>query len=87
MRIDIDRLAETLTLGDMEFLERESGLTMDDLAAGRLQVAGILALITIEQRRTNPDFTMDDARAIPVSELEIVTADPQTPKRRAKAAS
>ena len=86
MRINIEEVAETLNLGDVEFFERESGLTMEELAAGRYNTAAVIALIVIQQRRSDPSFTMDDARAIPVSELEIVQ-DPQAPKRRAKAAS
>jgi hypothetical protein len=88
MKIDINAVTESLSLGDVEFFERESGLTMEELAAGRYNMSAIIALIVIEQRRSNPQFTMDDARAIPVNELEIVQeADPPKPERRAKAAS
>jgi hypothetical protein len=87
MRIDVEQVAASLNLGDVEFFERESGLTMEELAAGKYNTAAVIALICIQQRRTDQSFTMDDARAIPVSELEIVQADPPAPKRRAKAAS
>jgi hypothetical protein len=34
------------------------------------------ALIFLSERRANPDFTLDDARKVKVSDLEIVSAEP-----------
>jgi hypothetical protein len=87
MKISIDM--NTLTLGELEFFEEQSGLGIGDLAAGKSSTKALLALICIQERRTNPAFTMDDARKVPVSDIEIDVADPtpEKPKARAKASS
>jgi hypothetical protein len=88
VNIDVGALTGSLKLGEVEFLERETTLTMDELAAGKYNTTAIIALIVIQERRSDPSFSMDDARAIPVEELEIVApADPPKPKRRAAAVS
>lgn len=88
MRIDVAAITTSLSLGEVEFFERETGLTMEQLAAGQYNTTAVIALIVVQERRRNPSFSMEDARAIPVEELEIVQeADPPAPRRRARAAS
>lgn len=82
MKISID--LNTMTLGELEFFEEESGLTIDDLAAGKSSSKAVIALITIQERRENPRFSMDDARKLPISDIEVSVADPTPPKPRAK---
>lgn len=86
MRVDID--VNSLTLGEIEFFEEQSGLSFEELTAGQVNTKALLALITVQERRTNPGYTMDDARGIAVGELDASgLVNPQKPKRRAKAVS
>lgn len=71
--------AEEMELGEVEFFEAESGLTFDELTQGRTNTRALLALITIQERRKNKDYTMDDARKIRVSEIEVDDANPTEP--------
>ena len=73
MKLTID--AGEMTLGEVEFFERESGLTFDDLTAGKTNTRALMALITIQEQRTNPAYGMDDARSIRISEIEIEDED------------
>ena len=82
MNITID--LNTLTLGELEFFEEESGLTIDDLAAGKSSTKAVIALITIQERRGNPKFTTEDARKLPISDIQVGVVDPTPPKPRAK---
>ena len=79
MELNID--VNDLTLGEVEFFEAESGLSFDDLAAGRTNTRAIIALVTITQRRTDPDFSPDDARAVKLGDIKVDTgsADPTKP--------
>lgn len=80
MDLNID--VNDLTLGEVEFFETESGLSFDDLAAGRTNTRAIIALVTITERRTNPDFTMDDARKLKLGDIKVSgppDADPTEP--------
>jgi hypothetical protein len=85
LKITID--LDTLTLGELDFFEEQSGLSVEDLAAGKSSAKSAMALICIQERRTNPAYTMDDARKIPVSELEVEVADPTPPKAKPRKAS
>jgi hypothetical protein len=86
MRVDID--VSKLTLGELEFFEAESGLTFDELQAGRSNTKAVMALIVLQERRTNPAYSMDDARNIPLDELDVdIKANPPKPRRQAKAVS
>ena len=86
MRVDID--VNTLNLGEVAFFEEESGLTFDELAAGKSNTKAIMALIVIQERRKDPAYSMEDAAGIVVGELDVsALAGPPVPQRRAKAAS
>jgi len=41
------------------------------------RVKDMIALVFLAKRRENPDFTIEDARGIKVSELQIGDVDPQ----------
>jgi len=85
MKLTVDM--DTATLGEIEQFEIDAGKTWEEFADGKAGVKGTMALICLQERRTNPKFTMDDARAIKVNDIESDAADPTPPKRRAKAAS
>lgn len=84
MKLTVDM--DTATLGEIEQFEVDSGKTWEEFAAGKAGVRGTMALICLQERRTNSKFSMEDARKIKVSDIEA-EADPTPPKRRAKAAS
>jgi len=65
---------EQMTLADLEFFEEQSGLSIEDLSQGRFTTKAILALITIDRRRTDPAYTMDDARKLKFGEVEFAAA-------------
>lgn len=63
---------EDLTLGEIEEMEQAAGLKLSELGNGSAKAT--IALIWISQRRLDPAFTLEDARALKVAELEF--ADP-----------
>lgn len=75
MSITID--VNDLELGEVEFFEEESGLTLGDLQSGVMTTKAIVALVCVIKRRDNPDFSMDDARKVKLSEFNL-EADPTT---------
>jgi len=58
-----------LTLGELEELEEATGVKLADLGNG--SVKSTIALIWISERRRHPEFTLDDARQLKVTELEF----------------
>jgi hypothetical protein len=79
------------TVADVEDLEAVCGIDFADLAGalesstagGKLRITA--ALLWLRRRRTDPTFTFEDARAMPVdalqaaaTELAAATADPPT---------
>lgn len=88
LRLSVD----DITVGDMEDIEDISGQTFAEIVdalqkpttgAGvvNVPIKVLKAIVYIAYRRDNPDFTLDDARNIKVSELELVMAeaDPTEP--------
>ncbi|MDD2756230.1 MAG: hypothetical protein PHS80_11970 [Methanothrix sp.] len=60
---------DDLTLGEIEEMEQAAGLKLSELGNGSAR--STIALIWISQRRIDPAFTLDDARALKVTELEF----------------
>jgi hypothetical protein len=71
----------SLTLGEMETIEeitgRPIGLLLASLGAGELSSKAMVAFIVVTQRRTNPDFTVDEAKALKLSDLQFVDESPK----------
>jgi hypothetical protein len=76
-----------LTLGDIEDVEEAAGLSfsaiVEQLGGERLPPARVLtALVWVFRRKENPDYTLDEARHLKLSEVRIsggsgdVTEDP-----------
>lgn len=63
---------DDLTLGEIEEMEQAAGIKLPELGSGSAKAT--IALIWISQRRIDPAFTLEDARALKVTELEF--ADP-----------
>ena len=61
---------EDLTLGEAEELETLTGITLESIARGKPPVKVLTALLYLVNRRDNPAFTMDDARAIKIAQLD-----------------
>jgi len=74
MNIELD--LDALDLGEVDFIERESGLTINDLAAGEMNTRALMAVIVVLQRRTNPHYSMEDAAKLKVSDIEVERVDP-----------
>lgn len=65
-----------LTLGELEAFQ-EAGGTFDQLATGKLDAKALTALVLVAGRRGNPEFTVDDAKAVRFTEVELIAEDPQ----------
>ena len=72
--IDSDRM----TLGDIETFEEMTGERLETLEDGRPSGKALVALVYITKRRDDPNYTVEDARKVPVSDLadEEKEADP-----------
>jgi hypothetical protein len=87
----------TMTLGEVERFEELSGLRIADLSPERMTTRGLLALIVIKEQRENPGYSMDDARALRVSDVEwldptkaadeVAMSQTGRPSRRSSASS
>jgi hypothetical protein len=75
---------EDLTIGDLEDFEDIVGMSFDDAMApgpdGKPKVTtkALKALVFLSKRREDPTFTLDDARAIKVSELQVGSEEDPT---------
>ena len=79
--MDIKFDPNSLTLGEMEKVEEITGrpisLVLASMGAGELSAKAITAFVFVTQRRTNPEFTLDDARAASFSDLTFVNEAPK----------
>lgn len=74
--LDVDEM----TLGELEELEALAGCTIEDIMQGERSVRSMIAIIFILRRRDNPAFTLEDAKRVKMSELELVDgADVEDP--------
>lgn len=82
MELNID--PNDLMLGEVEFFEEQSGLSLQDLQNGVINTKAIIALITVLEQRKDPAFTVEDARKVKLGEIAVDVADPPKPTRRAR---
>ena len=62
----------TITLGELEQLEDITGRNVvTELGRGQPSARTLTALIYVVKRRENPDFTLEDARAVNASEFRV----------------
>lgn len=64
-----------LTLGELEQFE-EAGGTFEQLASGKFSAAALVALVYVAGKRTDAEFTREQAAAVKFSDLELVGEDP-----------
>lgn len=69
-RLQID--AADLTLAELADLETELGASLDTIM-GASQARGIAGIAWLIKRRTDPTFTLADALALRMSDLELIT--------------
>lgn len=61
-----------LTIGDLEDFEDIVGVAFEDAQAGRFRsIKAVKALVFLTMRRTNPDFTIEDARKFKITDLNL----------------
>lgn len=72
---------DSLTIGEVEDIESVSGRPITQMLKAfenqEFSAKELLALVWIIQRRTNPEFTLDDARKTKMSALTV--GDSSTP--------
>lgn len=73
--LDID----DLDLGEAEDFEAASGMALLDLKGKQLPVKALTALVWIVKRRSNPKFTLKQARRVKVTSIDFVS-DPTEAK-------
>lgn len=73
MKIKID--PEDLTFGDMEDFEAVAEMPIFEafqaLEENRLPMKGFIGLVWVCHRRSDPDFTLEDARKVRLREVEF----------------
>lgn len=66
-------MSKTLTLGEMALVEEITGHNLDDTNQPRGKY--LAALVTVIRKRTNPEFTLEDAWSMDVTEVEAIVND------------
>lgn len=71
---------DDLSFGDLEDIEDYagqpfSGLKVDAEGNANLSAKMLVALVWVTQRHDNPEFTVEDARKIRVSEIEVPSSN------------
>lgn len=61
---------DELTVGDIEDFEAACGVDITAIGPGNMPTKALAPLIWITERRRNPAFTLEDARAVKFSDLE-----------------
>lgn len=62
---------DDMELGELEQIEEIAGPEASQLMmAGRMTAKALIAVAFVVKRRDNPDFTLEDARAIKVTALK-----------------
>jgi hypothetical protein len=72
---------ESLTLNEVEQIELITGNSIDQiLDAGQAKGKAMKAIIFVMKRRTNPDFTLEEAGSISMTEANSLFAGESDPK-------
>jgi hypothetical protein len=87
LEIDLGNYPDRLTVGDMEDIERATGvpaLSMSFFGGPRTAVSGVAALIWTLQRKVDPTFTYKAARELPMPVLLEAMAALRAPEAEAE---
>lgn len=74
---------EDFQLGELEWIEDQIDAALDEISPGSMKLA--TAFVAVLKRRENPEFTMDDARKLPLKTLSGMTGEPKQGKRPTRA--
>lgn len=75
---------EQLTLGDLEEIERLAGAdAMGQLFSGQIRASVLVPLLYVYKRKSDPAYTIEDARAVKVTELDVDLREPNPTERGA----
>jgi hypothetical protein len=70
-----------ITLGDIEDIENYAGLPLSDIGEEKAGVSKLrTALVWIIKRKDNPQYTIEDARALPSSEISALLGESDSKK-------
>lgn len=70
LTFDLDQV----TVGDIVDIEEVCGVPWDDIVEMDYPPTKvILAMVWVSRRRDNPDYTLDDARNTPLSDIQKMT--------------
>ena len=85
LELDVNRF----TLAELEDLEEATGLTFtklgEVLAAGDYSIKLLRAVVWILRRRAEPDYTLEHARSLSLSDIAFEAAPTNRAERRASA--
>lgn len=71
---------DSLTVGEVIELEEIAGVSVDDIQkAGQPKGKVVLAMLFIVKRRDDPTFTLEQARALPVSAMSEIVGGTERP--------
>lgn len=77
-RIEIAIDLELLTLGDIEEIEDAIGVeTLREVFKGNVSAKAMVHLAHIMKRKSDPGFTLDQARRLPLTAFTLDGADPK----------
>ena len=65
--LDVDQL----TIGDIEDIEEICGKSFEELDFERPSARLLKAIVYVNGRKTNPSFTLEDAREVRLSEVTL----------------
>lgn len=72
---------ESLTLEEVETIELLTGSSIDELMdAGKPKGKALKAIIFIANKRTNPNFTLEDAGKISLKDAQNIFVESNDPK-------
>ena len=73
--IDLDALVQDLTLGEVEQIESITGLPISHaIAKGGMTGTAVLAVAYVLERRKNPAYTLEQARALRFADVDLAKA-------------
>ena len=70
---------DDLTIGEMCDFEDISGVPIGAMQAGSVSTRMLLAMVYITERRANPAFTLEDAKRVRISDVDMASANPTEP--------
>lgn len=71
--VNIELNVDEMTIDDLETFEEITETTLSAATRGELSAKALKAIIYIEQRRENPDYTLADAGKVKVGSLHLTS--------------